>query len=92
MVCNNCHNFCYKWGKREDGTEYCNACSDVGVISSPDVYFKEPYWEENLGDVKHPHGRWISSKQEKGRIMKELGLSESGDKKHGSRMNYKEKF
>ena len=51
----------------------------------PDVYFKEPSFEPNLGDEKHPFGQEVRSARDKARIMKEQGIFEKGDKRHGAR-------
>ena len=50
-----------------------------------DVYFRGPHFEPNLGDEKNVNGRFINSRNEKARILKEQGLREAGDRVHGSR-------
>ena len=45
-------------------------------ISVPDVYFREPYLENNFG----PTPILIRSRQHKAALMKQLGLREAGDR------------
>lgn len=67
----------------------CNHCSNTPVNTLiPDVYFDKSkganQTDPNLCDrYKGPIP--FSSKREKAVIMKQLGLREDGDKKHGSR-------
>lgn len=87
MICLNCNSTEAKiWRKCEDGTESCNNCSNVRNPGLPDVYFKQPYFDPNLADKKNPQGRWIDSKGQKAQIMKDIGVREAGDKKHGARL------
>lgn len=70
--------------------EECNLCFDSSIPSHPDVYFKEPYWDENLSDFDDPaydpkRGTFIRSKAHKAYVMKKCGLREDGDRKHGWR-------
>src|SRR5258706_12434652 len=66
----------------------CNRCFDPTISRNPDVYFKVPYWDENLMDWDEPScnnntGTFIRSKQHKAYVMKKLGVREAPDKKHG---------
>lgn len=70
--------------------EECNRCFDPSIPSNPDVYFRQPYWDENLCDFDDPSydlqkGTFIRSKAHKAYILKKLGLSEAGDARKGSR-------
>ena len=96
MFCNNCGNdkavsLRVKIIKAQESYS-CNLCGGVKPPWFPDVYFKEPYFEGFLADSKNPNGIYFNSRNEKARKMKELGIREAGDKIHGSRMGYKEKF
>jgi hypothetical protein len=75
----------------EDGgrIECCDKCGQLDNSGcEPDVFFREPYFDEHLGNKVHPHGQWVFSKRHKARLLKEQGLVESGDRIHGSRRNY----
>ena len=70
--------------------EECNRCFDSSVPASPDIYFRQPYWDENLCDYDDPHydprrGTFIRSKSHKAYVMKKCNLREDGDVRHGSR-------
>lgn len=80
--------------KKETSTgryyEECNRCFDSSIPENPDVYFRQPYWDENLCDYDDPsydinRGTFITSKSHKAYIMKKLGVREDGDRRHGSR-------
>lgn len=95
MVCQGCGND-KAWAvhhKREQvtGKIYfeCNRCFDPSIPESPDVYFREPYWDEHLHDRDDPSydvnkGTFIRSKKHKAYVMKKVGLFEAGDRRHGS--------
>ena len=66
----------------------CTRCSSLRSVQNPDVFFKGPYLDTNLIDVKKPeqrNGVWIESRGQKADIMKQLGVMEAGDKRHGCR-------
>jgi hypothetical protein len=70
--------------------EECNRCFDSSISGTPDVYFREPYWDENLSDFDDPgydprRGTFITSKSHKAYVLKKCGLREDGDTIHGSR-------
>jgi hypothetical protein len=70
--------------------EECNLCFDSCIPARPDIYFREPYWDENLGDLDDPsydpkRGTFIRSRSHKAYVLKKLGLIEDGDKRNGSR-------
>ena len=69
--------------------EECNRCFDSSIPSNPDVYFREPYWDENIHDQDDPFHDWkkgtfITSKAHKAYVMKKCCLKESGDRHHGT--------
>jgi hypothetical protein len=96
MLCSGCGN-AKAWSvhrKKEalSGRAYeeCNQCFDASIPANPDVYFKGPYWDENLSDFDDPsydpkRGTFIRSRTHKAYVMKKCNLREDGDTKHGSR-------
>ena len=65
----------------------CDRCADLGVFHRPDVYFRKPYWDPNLGRLGKPeekNGVWVDSRNHKASLMKDKGVHEAGDRKHGS--------
>ncbi len=96
MVCNGCGNS-EAWAvhnKKENlsGKIYqeCNKCFDQSIPENPDVYFRKPYWDEQLLDYDDPtmdptRGTFIRSKQHKAWLMKKLGVREAAYKTHGFR-------
>lgn len=67
----------------------CNNCFDASIPDFPDVYFREPYWDDNLHDQDDPSyrpdkGVWVTSKAHKAFLFKKLGVREAGDRVHGS--------
>lgn len=66
--------------------EFCDVCGSVNNSTVlPDVYFRKPYFDENLGDPKHPYGQHVESKAHKARIMREQNVREHGDRVRGAR-------
>lgn len=70
--------------------EECNLCFDASIPARPDVYFREPYWDENLSDFDDPsydpkRGTFITSRSHKAYVLRKLGLLEDGDKRNGAR-------
>jgi hypothetical protein len=70
--------------------EECNRCFDSSIPSNPDVYFRQPYWDENLWDRDDPsfdpqRGTFIRSKAHKAYVLKKCGLREDGDRNAGGR-------
>ena len=70
--------------------EECNRCFDAAISSAPDVYFRQPYWDENLCDYDDPaydprRGTYIRSKAHKAYVLKKCGLREDGDRRRGAR-------
>ncbi len=72
--------------------EVCDQCGMVISKGPPDVYFRKPYYDENLGDEKNPDGQMIKSKEHKARIMREQGVREAGDRIRGSRATYEPEY
>jgi hypothetical protein len=71
--------------KENVSREICDHCGLRGSVGVPDVYFRSPYFDENLGDERNPNGQRIESKMHKAAIMRQLGVTEAGDKRHGAR-------
>ena len=88
MECSGCGNpNAYRLRARA-GFEVCDRCGRLSNVRVSDVYFREPYLDPHLIDTKKPEqkdGVWISSREQKARIMRELGVREAGDRKHGAR-------
>jgi hypothetical protein len=96
MICHGCGND-QAWvvhPKKERSTgrvhEECNRCFDASIPNTPDVYFRVPYWDENLCDLDDPsydptRGTFIRSKAHKAYVLKKCGLREDGDTRAGAR-------
>lgn len=70
--------------------EECNRCFDSSIPAFPDVYFREPYWDEYLCDYDDPsyspkRGTFIQSRAHKAYVLKKCGLREDGDARGGAR-------
>ena len=68
--------------------EECNKCFDPSISRNPDVYFKEPYWDENISDFDDPsydprRGTFVTSRSHKAYLLKKCGLRENGDRRGG---------
>lgn len=90
MTCNGCGNQQARvWRRYEGGQEACDACGGLGSVYVPDVFFKSPYLDENLGnpkrDAKEKNGVWVESRRHKAQLMAEQGLREAGDRVRGAR-------
>jgi len=75
--------------KKTQMKEICDKCGVVSNTASKDVYFRKPYFDDNLGDEKHPYGQMIESKEHKHSVMREQGVHEAGDRIRGARMEYR---
>lgn len=69
--------------------EECNRCFDSSIPKNPDVYFREPYWADNIHDYDDPthdrqRGTFITSKAHKAYVLKKCGLQEAGDRRGGT--------
>jgi hypothetical protein len=67
----------------------CNRCFDASIPEHPDVYFRQPYWDDNLHDQDDPSydpekGIFVTSKAHKAYLFKKLGVREGGDRVHGA--------
>ncbi len=65
----------------KDGLVLIDAARGHGPI---DIYFKEPYWDENISSEEHPGAKFISSRGEKKAWLDKCHLRESGDRVHGA--------
>ena len=90
MTCGGCGNqsavavrLTYEAGQR---IEMCDlpSCGGVTVSAKRDVYFRQPYVDQNLADAKNPFGTEIRSARHKAQVLKAQGLREDGDRHHGS--------
>ncbi len=69
------------WANIDEMQKACDCGAIMQRLISPtriqcDI---EPYFDENLGDSrKCPNGQWVTSRQDRKRKMKELGLAEIG--------------
>lgn len=67
----------------------CNRCFDASVSECPDIYFRGPYWDDNLHDQDDPsydpeRGTYVTSRAHKAYLFKKLGVREAGDRVHGA--------
>ena len=87
MICQNCGKEVFHWKRSESNKNgYCRYCGDLQVRSLPDAYVSPGgYFDENLADDKHPQGQWITDKNQKKEIMRNLDVIECGDRIHGAR-------
>lgn len=58
----------------------CSECSSIRTSTNYDVYFKVPYWEQNISSAPV----FIESRQQKAQLLKKHGLREAGDRVRGS--------
>lgn len=88
MTCNRCGNDQAYHVKTsyEDGQvhDLCDKCGVGSTFYAPDVYFKQPYWDENLGSQDDPGPKFISSRAQKAYLLKKNNLREAGDRVHGA--------
>ncbi len=66
--------------------EICNACGLEGAGDGiPDVYWPgHPHYNPNICD-KMGRPIHLTSRGHKAEVMKEIGLQEAGDRRHGAR-------
>ena len=92
MKCDGCGNEnAYRLKMRSDSC-MCDKCGGLTSSFVPDIYFKEPYLDPNLAHPNRPwekNGVWVRSRAHKAALMKEQGLREAGDRKHGARIEDK---
>jgi hypothetical protein len=88
MICEGCandHASVLNVRYQKDGRKICS-CNRCGA-SLPyvaDVYFKEPYWDENLATEDHPGAKFIASRGDKKFWLDKCKLREAGDRVHGA--------
>lgn len=89
MECNNCGNpGAYRMHFSSLGS-CCDKCGTLASVPNPDVFFKTPYLDPHLVDTAKPeqkNGVWIESRGQKAALMRQLGVREAGDKRHGGRV------
>lgn len=89
MECNGCGNKDAHRVSYSSSGETCNACGSSGTFRFSDVFFKEPYFDSHIAHPeKAPFGTQIRSREHKASMMREYGLKEAGDRKHGTRVQY----
>jgi hypothetical protein len=84
QACNNCKNPAPYAKVIRETVEWCDRCGIGALTSIPDVYFKEPYVDEHLGNEAHPGPKRINTRAEKAYWLKTCGLREAGDRVHGA--------
>lgn len=92
MKCSGCNNqSAHRLSYSKHG-ETCDRCGSLGAFKFSDVFFdqkKGEYFDPNITDpVKAPFGTLIRSRQHKAEVMRQNGLKEVGDKRHGSRQRF----
>lgn len=87
MKCNGCGNPSAHRVRITKDDECCDRCAGLGNVWVPDVSFRRPYFDPNLGNPGRPgekDGVWVESKQHKARIMREQHLRERSDRVGGA--------
>ena len=85
MVCENCNNPYASRMHYSSGKCHCEKCGQLPAFKFSDVYFRQPYFDENIAHPdKSPLGTHIQSREHKAFMMKQYGLGERGDKRHGA--------
>ena len=88
MKCNGCGNTEAYIIRCTKDDESCNSCGGIALPWLPDVSFRGAYLDPNLGHPSRPHERdgvMVYSKRHKETLLREQGLREVGDKRHGAR-------
>lgn len=85
MTCTSCGNkSAYRMSFTPAG-EKCDKCGPASPFKFSDVFFKGEYFDPMLAHYKKsPNGTLIKSREHKASVMRELGVTECGDKRHGS--------
>ena len=89
MTCGGCGNKDAYRITSQGGSEHCNVCGGASISSFKfsDVYFKGPVFEPHLADPdKSPKGNFVTSREHKAALMRDLGVRETGDRVHGARV------
>jgi predicted nucleic acid-binding Zn ribbon protein len=91
MECSGCGNkSAYRVSFSSSG-ESCDKCgaATLSTFRFSDVYYKGPGFEAHLAHPeKSPKGNFVTSREHKAVLMRELGVRETGDKIHGARDHY----
>lgn len=91
MQCSGCGNKAAYRVSYSSGGESCDVCApgQMNTFRFSDVYFKGPGFETHLADPeKSPKGNFVTSREHKAMLMRELGVRETGDKVRGARDSY----
>jgi hypothetical protein len=92
LGCGNQNAWMIRWVKEKfTGNKFmeCNQCFDASISECPDVYFRQPYWDDNLHDQDDPNydpekGVFVTSKKHKAYLFKKLRVREAGDRVRGA--------
>ena len=88
MICTTCNEECYhthvSYSIDGQRLETCNNCGNVSMTYIPDVYWpgsvhKNPNITDHMGRPIE-----LRSKRHKAEVMRKQGISEAGDRYHGS--------
>lgn len=89
MTCGGCYEEAYHIHGEFVGSEYVECCEKCGGISSADAAIPDVYWPGHVhtnpqlcDDMGRPYE--LRTKGHKAAIMKQLGVSEAGDKVRGA--------
>lgn len=92
MKCDGCQNPVATRISYSSKGEQCDRCGASNSFKFSDIFFdqkKGAYFDANITDpVKNPHGTLITSRSHKAEVMRQNGLKEVGDKRHGSRQRF----
>lgn len=90
MQCSGCGNkeaYRLSYSPSKDGgkSESCDKCGASSGFKFSDVFFKGEYFDPHIAHPeKSPKGNLIRSREHKAALMREIGITECGDKRHGS--------
>lgn len=89
MICDSCKNTEAIRLSYRQGAVFCDKCGDNPSFRFSDVYFNQKrgaYFDPQLAHPeKAPLGQMVHSREHKALLMREQGIFEKGDKRHGSR-------
>lgn len=88
-LCGDDYAYAFRWVQTPEGivSTGCDRCGGTPTSTFHDVYFKEPYFDEHLGDpndVQTHGGQWVTSRAHKAELLKKYNLREAGDRVRGT--------
>ena len=88
MICGTCGEECYHshvaYSDSGERMETCNNCGNVTITYIPDVYWPgHVHTNPNITD-RMGHPIELTSRRHKAQVMRQQGISEAGDRFHGS--------